>query len=96
MGPAALQCSLTVKASHCSGSSAGCTRREGRPHVPTTCPSLPNRRMEEARKARMSGADSLLIKKELIDPALAKVPGDPVAGLKRLVEVLGYMTNMDD
>ncbi len=51
--------------------------------------------MDEARKARMGGADSLLIKKELID---TYVKGDAknVKNLRLLVQELQYITSGDD
>ena len=64
------------------------------------------RSLEEARKARASGADSLLIKRELIQQFLeeeeaAKAAGglpDPfkAVGLRRLAEELRYLTSADD
>jgi hypothetical protein len=63
---------------------------------------LPHR-LEEARKARQSGADALLIKAELIQTytaqdAAAAANKDPFAlsGLRRLAEELKYLTAGDD
>ncbi len=59
------------------------------------------RRMEEARKARGSGADSLFIKKDLIQAFLEQQQAkkdDPFAksGLRLLVDELRYLTSNDD
>lgn len=52
------------------------------------------RRLEEARKARLSGADSLYIKAELISAAQQQTPG--IAGVRALCEKLQYLCSGDD
>ncbi|KAF5840700.1 hypothetical protein DUNSADRAFT_15795 [Dunaliella salina] len=54
------------------------------------------RTLEEARKARLSGADSLFIKKELIDAALAKHGPNRMYAIKQLCDQLSYLTSNDD
>eukprot|EP00983_Pelagomonas_calceolata_P085966 1156662-Pelagomonas_calceolata.AAC.29 len=53
-------------------------------------------KLEEARKARLSGADSLFIKKELIDAALAKHGPNRMYAIKQLCDQLSYLTSNDD
>lgn len=52
--------------------------------------------MEEARKARLSGADSLFMKKELVDAAIAKHGPNRLNAIRQLVDMLGYLTNNDE